>query len=244
MIQDRKITAFLKTHAMLADDPSATLSAAQLKAWWDNSPEELRVALNALIDDLRSTTAGASGAQQIGSETIAGVAGNDVYTQIKDVKTQLSNVVLNQIPDNTISTVKLNFSPAITANDVLTRLLTVDGPASGIDAATVSGWKFQTNAGAVEYNDGTGWKPVGGVKNVQRGVTANTLNVNGTPSVVNVTIAAVNISKSSVVLLTDGNQFSVTTQLRLTSATNLEIVTTTTTASGAINISWEIVESY
>jgi hypothetical protein len=53
-ISARKITAFTKKVSDLPDRPSPTYSAAQIKAQFDSSPEELRVALNGLIDDLLS----------------------------------------------------------------------------------------------------------------------------------------------------------------------------------------------
>lgn len=145
MIQDYKITTFQKTHAMLDDDPSSTLSAAQLKAWWDSSPEEVRVALNNLIDALSATTTGASGAHQVASETINGVTGNTVHAQISSVKSQLTGIVLNQVPDGTITPAKLS----------------AQGAGSGFNADKVDGIDFRVVDGLIEFNDGTEWKSMG-----------------------------------------------------------------------------------
>lgn len=73
-----KLTAFTKKVTDLADKP--TLNAAQLKAQFDAAPDEVRQYLNKLIDALKSTTAGDSGAKNIGVSSISNVAGNDVQT--------------------------------------------------------------------------------------------------------------------------------------------------------------------
>ena len=110
-ISARKITAFQKLVASLADHPSLG-STALLKQWFDSSTEEVRVALNGVIDDLIATTPGSSGADQIGSATITGVTGNTVYAQLVDLKVQLNQSVLGQIPDGTVTPAKLSFDPA------------------------------------------------------------------------------------------------------------------------------------
>lgn len=89
-IATRKITTFLKTISALADTPSLG-SSALLKAWFDSSPEELRLEINGLIDDLLAVAPGASGADNIGSAPIAGVTGATVYAQLSSLKTLLNN---------------------------------------------------------------------------------------------------------------------------------------------------------
>lgn len=107
-ITDNKIVSFAKIIADLADKPNATLSATQLKEYFDSSPEEIRVALNALIDDLLATTSSDSGAHNIGSETISGVNGNTVYAQLVDLKGIIDDVVLGDIPDDSLTNAKLD----------------------------------------------------------------------------------------------------------------------------------------
>lgn len=166
-ILSRKITAFLKKVADLPDRPGGTITTTALKEQFDSSPEELRVAHNGLVDDLASTSAGASGAHQIGSESITGVTGNNIHAQISDVKAQINQAVTGQIPPNSITPDKLSFVPVkstdYTAADVLAKLLTVDGPSSGIDASTVGGFKLRDINGYVEYstNGGGAWTSVG-----------------------------------------------------------------------------------
>jgi len=84
-----KLTAFTKKIVDLADVPSENQTAADIKAWFDSSPEELRVKLNGLIDDLTSVSAGDSGAKNIGVSPIAGLTGADVETLLQALKTQV-----------------------------------------------------------------------------------------------------------------------------------------------------------
>lgn len=85
----RKITSVITTIQALVDKPNLGSSTA-LKAKFDESPENLRLALNGTIDDLGSIVDGSSGAKQIGSPTIAGITGNDVEAQIKSLQTNIT----------------------------------------------------------------------------------------------------------------------------------------------------------
>lgn len=80
MLIDRKISAFSKKVSDLPDRPGGTMTAAELKAQFDSSPEELRVSFNGAIDDIN-----------------AGYA----------TKAELSGTVLGQIPDDTVTKQKL-----------------------------------------------------------------------------------------------------------------------------------------
>jgi hypothetical protein len=73
-----KLTSFTKKVADLSDRPS--LNPTELKAQFDAAPDEVRVYLNKLIDALTKTTAGDSGAKNIGVTSISGVTGNDIQT--------------------------------------------------------------------------------------------------------------------------------------------------------------------
>jgi hypothetical protein len=98
-ITDNKITAFSDTHSAQTDRPS--LTSAQMKTLLDSSPEELRVALNGLIDDLIATTGGNSGAQNIGSESLLG------KTNVYEILESLVEAGSGSIPpDGTITTDK------------------------------------------------------------------------------------------------------------------------------------------
>lgn len=92
-----KIDAFEKLITALPDEPNANdgLTAQQVKEWFDSSPEELRVAFNALLDSLHAAT----GATQIGA-TVEGLAGSNIQTILESMKT----LVLSSIDGNVKTT--------------------------------------------------------------------------------------------------------------------------------------------
>lgn len=92
-----KLTNFTAKVADLPDRP--TLATAELKAQFDAAPDEVRVYLNQLIDALKATTTGDSGAKNIGATSISGLSGNDVQTLLEALKTSVDNVVVGQIPE-------------------------------------------------------------------------------------------------------------------------------------------------
>lgn len=63
--------------------------------------------INGIVDRLNSENEGESGLESIKSPQIEGVYGNNGYEQIKDVKRQLNNVSLNEVPDGSINNMKL-----------------------------------------------------------------------------------------------------------------------------------------
>lgn len=69
------------------------------------------------IINLQSTTAGSSGSQYVGSAPITGVTGTTVYTQLQNIFSQLSGVVLGQIPDASITLAKLSSALQTTINN-------------------------------------------------------------------------------------------------------------------------------
>ena len=76
MLSDKKITTWTNPVADEADRPSRSASA--MKQIFDSNSNELKDALNEVIDELLGATA----AGQIGSETIDGLEGNTVRAQI------------------------------------------------------------------------------------------------------------------------------------------------------------------
>jgi hypothetical protein len=81
-----KLVSFTKDVSDLADKP-ALGSAAALKAQFDAAPDEVRVYLNKLIEALQKTTAGDSGAKNIGVTSISGLTGSDVQTILESLNT-------------------------------------------------------------------------------------------------------------------------------------------------------------
>lgn len=121
-----KITALTNLIETLADRP--TMSAAELKQYFDSQPEQIRVAFNALIDSLGSSTTGDSGAHNIGSAVITGVTGATVYDQLASLKQLLDLTVTGQIPDGSVTPSKLSFDPATQAElDQTKRLISMGG---------------------------------------------------------------------------------------------------------------------
>ncbi|AYC29642.1 hypothetical protein [Paenisporosarcina cavernae] len=125
----QKLNAFTKKVQDLADKPNATMTAAEVKAQFDAAPDEVRVYLNQLIDALKSTAEGDSGADNISVTAIADIAGTTVQELLESLKAlddsnkayllgQIQGIVLGQIPDNSITLEKLAFSIASTASDV------------------------------------------------------------------------------------------------------------------------------
>lgn len=115
----RKITSFLKKVTDLPDRPSPTYSASEIKAQFDSSPEELRVALNGLIDDLTSSSPGASGTDQVGAAPIPGLTGTTIYSQLAGIKALLDGAT-NQNAFAMVAVPGQNVVAADTASDTLT----------------------------------------------------------------------------------------------------------------------------
>jgi hypothetical protein len=79
-----KLASFAKDVSDLADQPA--LTPAQLKAQFDAAPNELLQYYNSLVDALKKTTSGDSGAENIGSANIPYVTGATVYAQLVFLK--------------------------------------------------------------------------------------------------------------------------------------------------------------
>lgn len=84
-----KLVSFTKKVADLPDRPSLNPSA--LKAQFDAAPDEVRVYLNKLIDALKLTTTGDSGAKNIGATAISGLTGSDVQTLLESLNTKMND---------------------------------------------------------------------------------------------------------------------------------------------------------
>jgi hypothetical protein len=81
----QKLESFTQQVSDLADKPS--LNPTELKAMFDAAPDEVRVYLNQLIDALKLTTAGDSGAKNIGVTSISGLDGTNIQTVIESIVT-------------------------------------------------------------------------------------------------------------------------------------------------------------
>lgn len=93
--------AFL--HANQIDAIYTVYSSSQIKTFFDSQATELKTNHNGVITVLGQTTAGDSGAENIGSAPIAGVTGTKVYTQMSSLKSQIDAAVVGQVPLTTIT---------------------------------------------------------------------------------------------------------------------------------------------
>lgn len=84
-----KLLTFTKKVADLADKPNATMSAPQVKEYFDAAPTELKLALNKLIDDLQSVVDGNSGADNIKATSVPGLTGDNVQALLESLKLNL-----------------------------------------------------------------------------------------------------------------------------------------------------------
>jgi hypothetical protein len=94
----------------LSDLPNETdnMTADELKAMFDAGPNAIKTWINTvLLVALESNTAGSSGAQNLGSAPISGVAGTKVWDQLSDLKSQISAMILGVIADGTLTAAKM-----------------------------------------------------------------------------------------------------------------------------------------
>jgi hypothetical protein len=81
------LDAFTKKVADMADQPSGTPS--EIKAAFDAAPEELREYFNNLVNALKSTASGDSGAKNTGATAISGLTGTDVQSLLEGLKSYI-----------------------------------------------------------------------------------------------------------------------------------------------------------
>ncbi|MZQ99481.1 MAG: hypothetical protein GT601_17580 [Acidaminobacter sp.] len=153
-----KITAFAKTHRMLDRRPNTIngMTYQQLQDWYDSSPEELRVALNGVIDLLVST----SGAANVGMTPITGVSASTVQGTLEAIKTyidlQIQGVVAGSLPEGALN---LSNAPDVNVTGV------ADGDALVWDTTTSKWITFAPQAKVVKGTStitSTGWEAATG----------------------------------------------------------------------------------
>lgn len=107
-LEDKKLNGFTFNHAEQQDALYEVKTSAQVKADFDSRAEEVRVVLNSLIDQLQSDVDGDSGADSINLTSISGLTGTTVQTVLESLKQQIDDVVLGEIPDGSITPIKLS----------------------------------------------------------------------------------------------------------------------------------------
>lgn len=111
----QKLVSFTKKVADLADRPS--INASELKSQFDAAPDEVRQYLNDLIDALKSTKSGDSGAINIGASSITGLTGNNVQSLLNSLKTYSDGKFINATGEH-MEVVEVSFSPDGDSNTV------------------------------------------------------------------------------------------------------------------------------
>lgn len=125
---DNKINVFEKRVSDLPNRPGSAYSASEVKGYFDSSPEELRLALNAVIDNLLSQVVGQSGAENIGSAPIPGLSGTNVFTQLTGLEAQIQSLVAGVLPPGTVTSAMLqNGAVTLLKQDAMLQTATVAG---------------------------------------------------------------------------------------------------------------------
>lgn len=82
------------------------ITATALKQKFDQYGADDKTYVNTLIDELEATTV-TSGAENIGSKTISGLAGNTIWAQLSALWTAVQNIVIGTLPDNSVTNDKI-----------------------------------------------------------------------------------------------------------------------------------------
>lgn len=115
MLNDRKITDWTQPVSSLDDRPQMT--AAALKAAFDSNTNQIKPAVNGMIDDLT----GKGGAGNIGVDVIAGVTGTTVQAMLATLKTLIDLCDTSAESDD-----KLNLKADKTTTDKLVKTITLN----------------------------------------------------------------------------------------------------------------------
>lgn len=200
-----KLNAFTKKVQDLADKPNSTMSAAEVKAQFDAAPNELRLAFNQLIDDLGSVVDGDSGADNVAVTAIAGLTGLTIQAVLEELKvlddsnrayllSQIQNTVIGQIPDGSITDVKLSNDPADIKPSFATHKADDTSHVKyGADTGTANAKVVTLSFAPASYIEGMALA----FKNAVQNTGAVTINVNG--------LGAIPVLKSNGNALASGN---------------------------------------
>ena len=130
--------AFTKRLADLPDQPN--MQAAELKTYFDSSPEELRQTLNRLCDALGKFSAAA----KLGYTASAGVPAQTVQDAIENVQKQVRDASVGKLPSGCVDGDKL-------AQDVRNRLTAIEHAAeSETNARTAADADLQSDMNTVK----------------------------------------------------------------------------------------------
>lgn len=119
---ENKLNDFTHKIIDLRDQPN--MQPDDLKAYFDSSPEEVRLAHNGLCDSLAAVDA----AERIGFQRTAAVPADTVQAAVENVQSQLDAAVMGNIPSGSVDGDKL-------AQDVRDRFTAIESTAA-IEAST------------------------------------------------------------------------------------------------------------
>lgn len=125
--------------ADLRDQPN--MQPAELKAYFDSSPEEVRQSHNALCDALTAATTQTSAAANLGFQRTAGVPADNVQAAVENVQKQVTDAVLGAIPSGSVDGDKL-------AQDVRDRFSAIESAAASEASARASADSAEATARA------------------------------------------------------------------------------------------------
>lgn len=133
-----KNTDDLNVIQKLPDEPNDVggLTAAQLKAKFDEAGGKLKTSLNGLIDELGATTAAAN----IGFASTTGVQEDNVQDAIENVQGQLAEISQGSVADGTITSAKLADS-AVTTGKIADGSVTLGKLASDVVSSLAATWE-------------------------------------------------------------------------------------------------------
>lgn len=104
MMPFTKLEGFTKLIADLPDHPNENMTSTELKQYWDNSPEEMRLALNQLIDEL----GGSGAASNIGVTPPNGLTGTKLQELLVNLKTYIDTHKDNRNNPHGVTAQQLN----------------------------------------------------------------------------------------------------------------------------------------
>lgn len=99
-----RLDGYSKLISQLPDQPNDTMTSAQLKQYWDSSPEEARIALNRLAAALEASTS----AGNLGAKSIEGLDGATVQALINSLKEYIDSHKNNKENPHKVTAEQLN----------------------------------------------------------------------------------------------------------------------------------------
>lgn len=123
-LNNRKITTYANPVANIPDNPNmAGWTAARLKAAFDAiANEEVKTAINGIIDDIIATTDGASGADNVGATSITDLSGTTVQGILESLRNILKSVIDGASGADFVSATSIDGLSGITVQALLESL--------------------------------------------------------------------------------------------------------------------------